>query len=130
MSRFLALAFVWAALIVACAWNLAWSQVGSPTLCGPTSVGATATGVTYPASGGGPQKPSQYVSIANPNSSGYFCVAANATAAVSGTGCAAGSFYVGALSSPLAWYQPSFAPPATLSIVGSTGGMAVTCFYQ
>lgn len=112
-------------------WSgVAQAQVGAPTLCGPTSVGATATTVTYPSSGGGPSKPTKYVTITNPNASGFLCVSPTTTAAVSGSGCANGSIYVGPLASPLAWYQPEFAPPATLSVVGSTGGLVVTCLYQ
>lgn len=122
----LALAFLGLAVSVALA------QTGGPAQCGPTTVGITASAIAYPASGTkGPTAPTSYVSIANPNSSGYFCVnSLGGTAATSGTGCAAGSFYVGALSSPLTWAQPSYAPPFSISIIGSAGNMALTCAYN
>lgn len=122
LSALLWLLFGWAVF--------AYAQVGAPTQCGPTSIGGTASAVTFPATGGGPPNAQRYLSIANPNSSGFLCVSATGTATVSGSGCAAGSLYIGALAPPLAWYQPEFAPPASLSIVGSTAGLAVTCLYQ
>lgn len=119
------------AFLAAC--GAAWAQVGAPSQCGPTSVGSSAAvNVTYPASGThGPSSPSKYVSISSPGASNYLCVnPVGGTAAVSGSGCAAGSFYIGPLAPPLTWPQPGYAPPATISVIASASSTPVTCAYQ
>lgn len=117
------------AIIIGCACALA--QTGAPSQCGPTSIGATAAPITYPASGGtGPSFPTKFVSIAVPNGSQYACAATTGTAATSGSGCAAGAFYIGPFAPPLTWAQPSYPPPAGISVVGSGSGTPLTCAYQ
>lgn len=100
----------------------AWA--GAANQCGPASVGLTAAAVVFPASGAtGPAQPTQYVTIVNPNVSGVLWI--NALPGGTAAAATAGSFPL--LSQGTSVTLPPLAP---ISIVGSTAGLAVTCFYQ
>lgn len=103
-----------------------------PSACGPTSVGATAAALAFPASGAtGPPAPTLYLTIANSSPSNYLCidVQPGGTAATTGSGCAAGSIYLGSLG-VISWALPQYAPPAYGSIIASGVATPVTCNYQ
>lgn len=107
------------------------AHAAATSQCGPTSVGTGATPITFPASGTqGPTAPSISLSIMVPTGTAYLCVNPTGTAATSGSGCAAGSFYVGALSPPLWWSSRSAPPPAAPSVVASGSSTPMTCVYQ
>ena len=112
--------------------SLAWAQASAPSACGPASVGTGAAAMTFPASGAtGPRAPTQYLQVANPSPTNYLCVNAQpgGTAAVSGSGCAAGSIYVAPLAM-LTWWQPAYPPPAAVSVVASGASTPMTCNYK
>ena len=107
---------------------LAHAQVGTPNQCGPTSVGASAVAVVFPASGTtGNAFPTRYLTIANPSAAATLWVnpLPGGTAAAN----TAGSIEIspGAI---LSWNQPNYPAPATLSIIASAGATPVTCLYQ
>jgi hypothetical protein len=104
----------------------AGAQVGAPVPCGPTSVGAVAAPITYPAPGAhGPTYPHQYVTIVNPSAATTIWVSPTGTAVVG----ASGSFPLTAGGSAT-WYQPQFPPPATISVISASGSVVLTCYYQ
>ena len=101
----------------------AHAQVTAPTQCGPVSIGVVAAPIVYPVSGGhGPSVPNHYVMIVNPNAAGSLWINATGGTAAAAT---AGSF-------PLVGQGNSVVLPGVkpISIIGSAGGMAVTCLYQ
>lgn len=115
--------FIFVLLIAA-----AFAQTGQPNQCGPVSVDASATAVTFPASGQtGPRKPLQYVTIGNPSASATLWV--NAMPGGTAAANTAGSFQIGS-GQALTWAQPSYPPPGSISVIASGSSTPMTCAYQ
>jgi hypothetical protein len=109
-------AFVLGALVLS-----APALAGAPSPCGGT-VGTGSALVVFPASGHGPSKPTQYVTISNPGTNTLYVNGHGSTATSSDMPLLTGGY--------ITWAFPAYPPPAVISIIASGSSSPYACEYQ